>query len=173
MESLTEYQRLILINQLTILKHLEEEKGINPAGHYEERIEILENGYVHQYGMLTGFLHTEVPKETYAEVVNILSMFRTFDNAIHTFGEQELINSGIDVEKLRLKGFDGQGHRLSIAQHEMGDGKWTELKDLVTDNHSNYPEVLYEKMVKKFMARGTKRHDPTIDDLKDYTSFID
>ncbi len=171
MESLTEYQRLILINQLTILKHLEEEKGLNPPGHYDERIEILEKGYVHQYDILTGFLHPEVSQERYAEVVEILSMFRAFDTAIHRIGETALKNAGIDIERLRLKGFDGHGHMLYIAEHEIKDGKWSELRDLVFDSHTGYTDLLYEKMVKKFIARGNERYSPTIDDLLDYASI--
>ena len=167
MDSLNKFQRLALCNQYKIMKALEIDADQIHEGHYDHRIEILEKGYTYHYDTIFSGLEDEVSFEKHKEVIDILQMFRSFDNSIHEFGEENLDAAGVDVRKLRLRGFDHQKHRLYIAEYEAQGEKWEELQDLVGDNHNPIPEMEYEEMLKKINKKQHK-YNHTIEDLLEY-----
>ena len=68
---MTKTERLILVNQLKILAHLEPENSDS----YKEDIEILENGYSVFYDSITGNIYDEMEEEKGNLVLNILDLY--------------------------------------------------------------------------------------------------
>ena len=68
---MTKTERLILVNQLKILAHLEPEN----RDYYNESIEILENGYSVFYDSITSNIYDEMQEEKGNLVLNILDLY--------------------------------------------------------------------------------------------------
>lgn len=93
-------ERLSLINQFEILKSLNPEE----SSYYEQKIEILEEGYIYHYDELFGNLSTELPKEDSRFVLDLLNMYRDINFSKSNFTEIQL--EEIKDLSTQYQGFD-------------------------------------------------------------------
>lgn len=96
---LSKKDRVLLINQYRILAALD--KG--GSDHYEELIEILENGYEIFYKMLDQWISDDMPTEEGKFVLDILDLYRAIENTKRSTKSQELMAHPFAV----FMGFDG------------------------------------------------------------------
>ncbi|GGA46352.1 YfbU family protein [Paenibacillus physcomitrellae] len=78
---LTKTERLILSNQLQILKAL----NLGDGDYYDEKIKILQRGYAHYYDQVLDMVSDDIPEHISDEVFLILNMFRALQLS---FGEE-------------------------------------------------------------------------------------
>jgi hypothetical protein len=102
-ESISKTNRLILINQYEILKHL----NTDLKEHYDKMIKILENGFNIEYdGKLFQFISDEISSDICEETINLLSMFSNIEDSMISLKlSNEQINS---LSGLHFMGFDNQ-----------------------------------------------------------------
>ncbi len=102
-EKFTEYQRLNLINQYTILRDLAE---IRKDNYYKEKyetfIEILSEGYVGMYSDITEELSDEFPAEESRLVWDILQIYSYIKSSY-----ERLEKPTISKSQIHFDGFDG------------------------------------------------------------------
>lgn len=146
---LTRAERLVLWNQYEILKTLHPEDKES----YEERQEILENGYEQFYGDL----HLAIDKSAVSsnetrEVQDILDMYRALHNSCEKVGYKP------DGLWATFAGFDGNHEhpQFGIAQFlRRTRGLWPELSDAPDDSHmSALPK--YRSMLDAWQRLGRK-----------------
>lgn len=102
-EQLTDYQRLVLLNQYKILRDLALSRGeTEEAEKYDELATIISEGYVGEYGGLFEELSEEFPKSESELVWNTLNMYRAIYDSYH-----KLKNPQISESDIRFDGFDG------------------------------------------------------------------
>lgn len=82
---MTNLERLTLINQFEILKSLNPEE----SSYYEEKIEILQEGYEFHYDEIFGSLSKELPEEDSRFVLDILNMYRDINFSKSKFTEEQ------------------------------------------------------------------------------------
>lgn len=91
---ISETEKLSLINQFKILNLLEPNAG------YEEKIHILEGGFVDHYDDLTTCIQDEVSNEVSEFVVHILNMYRDLHFTATKISDKEII------DLVKFDGFD-------------------------------------------------------------------
>jgi hypothetical protein len=143
---LTDVERTLLINQLTILKLLDP-KG---ARHYDEKIEILNDGYEIFYDDVVHNLDT-VSTEDCRFVIHVLEMYRWLDDYIRRHPEDE------EVAKhhwARFAGFGGNDETMLMAFTRFlikTQGKFEEqlANERNTDRFNSHAPVreIYERML--------------------------
>ena len=102
-ETLTEYQRLNLLNQYKILRDLAEmRQDERTAQYYEELATIVAEGYLDSYDQLTQELNEEFPKEDCKLVWDTLRLY----SAIY-YSFNRLKNPKIKEADFHFDGFDG------------------------------------------------------------------
>lgn len=123
-------ERLLLLNQLSILEILNPEEQDT----YAHQKKIVENGYEHDYESLFSALSDEVPEEVSNEVWDILQMHRSLN-----FSFRDLEDKGDLTESdIKFKGFDGNNEitQMVYAKFVLHDlERYSELKDT-----SKYPD---------------------------------
>lgn len=97
--NLTLEQRLILINQYTILEKLYPENESD----YARKREILENGYTLHYSDLVQNVYEEMSESQQREVLDILTMYRVMYFSLKERSAQEKYKN----KKIYFPGFDG------------------------------------------------------------------
>ena len=143
---MTKTERLILVNQLKILAHLEPEN----RDFYNESIEILENGYSVFYDSITNNIYDEMQEEKGNLVLNILDLYC----AVECFKKNGGTLKGL--KHIEFMGFDGNyetdymmfARFLIEKQH-----KFAEIKEALgsCDFNSHSPMVqIYEKILERW-----------------------
>ncbi|ANS75904.1 hypothetical protein AWM70_16015 [Paenibacillus yonginensis] len=82
---LTKTERLILSNQLQILKAL----NLGDGDYYDEKIKILQRGYAHYYDQVLDMVSDDIPEHISDEVFLILNMFRALQLSFEEWDGQE------------------------------------------------------------------------------------
>lgn len=95
----SEAERAILINQFEILKRLDPDS----TEEYEERIEILRNGYSVFYSEVVPWILDEMSEDDMDLVFETLNMYRAFDNFFREHSDSPLLTR----YGARFDGFDG------------------------------------------------------------------
>ncbi|MFP5111611.1 YfbU family protein [Bacillaceae bacterium C204] len=162
--NLSKVERLILINQFTILEKL------NPEEHsYELNKEILVNGYKHNYGEIFECLHDEVSEEVSQEVWDILQMYRSLN-----FSYRNLEDKGdIDETSLKFRGFDGNNetNHMVYARFVLHDlDRYKELwnDEKYPDYNTHSPRIgKYRRMLSVWQQVSERyNNDLSIDEIK-------
>ena len=114
---LTKKDRLLLFNQLEILKHL------NPddADRYEVDQKIIVNGYKYHYNDLVEWFDDDLDVSVSEYVFDVLQMFRSLNNSYATLSPED--KSQIDIDDIKYQGFDGneEGSYYSYANFLLED----------------------------------------------------
>jgi uncharacterized protein YfbU (UPF0304 family) len=156
---LTLNERVLLANQYRMLKALDPDE----AAHYELLCEILESGYVIEYSLISEhFVEEEYSRESCREVQDILDMHRMMMNTYRAMADK----SGVDVDALDFKGFDGndEGREYGYADFLINkQGRWAEFKKDDLNTHSSMLEH-YRRMLESWDKSADKMH-LTKDDL--------
>ncbi len=139
---LTKTERLILINQYRMLSVIcpDEKKDSDIA------IDILANGYKHNYDSLVDFLSDDMPEEISKEVIDILQMFRSLNNSYHELNDK----SGIDKGNVIFQGFDGneETEHYSYADFFINKyDRYSEFSKVAINSHCNML-YMYRPMLK-------------------------
>lgn len=165
-ETLTEYQRLNLLNQYKILRDLAEmRQDEREAQHYEELVTIVAEGYVGEYGQLTEELSEEFPQSESELVWNTLNMYRAIYDSY-----DRIENPTISKTDIRFDGFDGNEEiryyclckyilfDLKRFEEQTSDGR------LDFNSHSRRCD-LYREMLAKWDSLN-KSYDLSEEDIK-------
>lgn len=147
---LTVTDRLILRNQLTIMKAL---KVPNiSSSQYDEMIEIVESGYEIFYSdVLSGVSEDDTPRTVTKEVLDILDLFRALHDA-----EQNGVKLNPGRGYAKFAGFDGNastGH-LGFSRFLLDvQGKYQESAP-ARNSHSGGTLAVYQRMVATWKSLG-------------------
>ncbi len=148
---LTKKDRLFLINQYRILALLEPKE----ASHYEELIQILDNGYKIFYSEVDQWISEDMPEDEGRVVLDILSLYRAIEDY-----KRKSKDKDVD-EKLYgyFRGFDGNNETeyMSFARFLIIEqGKFSEQQQYLNKNdscNSHLPSVeKYRSMIEKWQS---------------------
>ena len=131
--TLTSFERQLLINQLLVLRKLSE--GYDQV-ELDFKIGILESGYTGLYHEVFSISEKEVPSENVEETIAILNMYRRI------YYSTDSIDTSIQWE-----GFDGHDIHFSILYLMREAGRWQELENQVIDSHSAFSIIKYRRML--------------------------
>ena len=166
LETMTEYERLNLLNQYKILRDLAIARGDkDDADRYEELITIVAEGYVGEYGQLTEEFSEEFPKSESELVWNTLSMYRAIQ-----YSYSKIDNPTISESDIRFDGFDGNEEirYYCLCKFILFDLKrfeeQTENGRVDFNSHSRRCHI-YRKMLKKWESLG-KRFELSEENIK-------
>jgi uncharacterized protein YfbU (UPF0304 family) len=109
--NLSDSERLLLSNRYAILEKLDSHN----ADHYAKLRKILQDGYTILYGEVFRDLSGPISSEECHYVFDVLDMYRTLPTSYEHLSDK----SGVDVDDLRFRGFDGnnESNELSLAKH--------------------------------------------------------
>ena len=149
--SFTEAERVILINQYTILAALDPSKKDD----CDLQIEILTSGYEHLYYKITQVLDPEVMSEQDGNFVDdVLFMYRVIDTYLRKFPDDEEIQQHTLA---RFVGFDGnkESRFCSLAKFKILKlGEYSEQlpRESETDGFNTHWSVIpqYQAMLTEF-----------------------
>jgi len=115
---LTKFERLLLINQFSIRKHLEPQS----ADYFDEMNKILSSGYEIFYGELAHWLHPDMPEEEGRFVLDVLDLFRAIERYKSEHSDDAEV---VDHLWSHFMGFDGnnEGQYLDFARFLIKDQK--------------------------------------------------
>ena len=133
----TEKERSILINLYEIRKLLDDKE----ADFYEEKIEILRNGYEIFY---SSDVHESMPEEESQEVLKILHMYMDFEDAYSRAGEMP------DHTFAKFSGFCGnyEGRQLAFARFVIEkQGKFPQLAKYIENLNSHVPLLSFYRLM--------------------------
>jgi uncharacterized protein YfbU (UPF0304 family) len=146
---LTKAERFILLNQYRILEKLDP----GEAHACEEARQILEYGYVLEYGMLVSHLDDDMSEEECKEVREVLDMYRALKKA-----HRDLPVGTVTAADAAFKGFDGndETNQFSYATFLIEtQGKWGESK--VDPINSHWPMLSrYRSMIASWKQSANK-----------------
>lgn len=158
--TLTQFERTTLWNQLEILKQLQPQK----AEAFEVQQKILESGFSTQYWELTGHISAnEHAAEMQTEVLDILNMFR----ALHTAKNDGWTPRNSDISTFQgFFGNDPSSH-FSFAQFLLDTkGLFLESKGCPRNSGSGKILSIYRKMLKKWQV-ATNKFDLSAEEADD------
>lgn len=165
--SLTPFQRLSLMNQLSILKRLDPDN----AEDYDDQIEILHSGYSVLYGEVFQGVFEEMPLEECEYVFDVLDMHRNLINSFEALQDKQ----GLTAEDVRFRGFDGNNEtkRWAFAEYLQKTGRWKETLVGGLNSHSmmtmhRYPDMLkrYEPIKQKILDSHSGKWQLTAEQIK-------
>lgn len=122
--NLSKTERLMLINQFSIMEKLEDDE----KERYSLYKEILERGYVYDYDEIFDHLYKDLPVDNSKFVINVLSMYRSLNDSYLNLE----VKDSVDVSRLKFRGFDGneEASYMSYAKFVLHTlGRFDELKD--------------------------------------------
>lgn len=156
--NISDVERLILINQFTIL----EEK--NPQdSYYRQGREILESGYKVLYTEITNTLSKEMSEEDGEFVIDVLQMYRTLHDSYNNLEDKKDLKESDVV----FKGFDGneEGNHYSFAKYFVQDFKrFSEFENASFNSHSNkIPK--YQRMLIEWRKLDRYDYDLTVEEI--------
>lgn len=159
--ALTTVERTELALLHRILARLVDDKS--DEGDFASQIaqaEILERGYVAEYGDIFGVLDPELSRRESGLVMDILDMFTQLEWSYGKLRDADRTALGEWAEEAaQFSGFDAnhrlEGRLLTYARHLIERGKWKTLAGHfdVTNDHGNshYPTIeKYERMLEEF-----------------------
>lgn len=157
-ESLTEYQRVNLLNQYKILRELALIRDDqHMADEYEQLANIVAEGYVIEYDRLTTELSEEMTVDESRFVLNVLDMY-----SVIYISYQKIKNPKLTMEDIRFDGFDGNEeiYHYSFCKYILLDEhRFPELSaGNRQDFNSHYNRIdIYQEMLNKWEAMGKPR----------------
>jgi uncharacterized protein len=159
---LSKLDRLMLINQYTILEKLDPDDET-----HKYNKDVLINGYTHEYDELVEWIHDEVPEEASKEVWDILQMYRSIN-----FSYMSLEDKGeLSKDDVRFEGFDGNNETSYMAYarfviHQMD--RYDELKNEHNDYNTHSPSLgKYRRMLRVWESlSGRYNSDLTLEEIK-------
>lgn len=163
---LTKKDRLLLFNQLEILKHLNPDE----ADRYEVDQKIIANGYKYHYDELFEGFDDDLDIWVSEYVVDVLQMYRSLNNSYVDLSPEE--KSQIDIKSLKFKGFDGneEGAYYSYASFLLKDyNSYGEIYDngkVELNSHRNMIRR-YNRMLEIWKSFNDRYGDLTLDQIKE------
>lgn len=151
---LDEKERLILINQYTIIRHIDPDN----AHHYEELIEILRSGYEIFYPELFNNVYEGMTYDEGRFVLDILSIYRMVeDYKVKNADDDDIKNHHFGT----FRGFDGNNEtaHMSFTRFLVNtQGKFSEQEQYKSQNddfNSHHPTLeKYGRMIHKWQTLG-------------------
>lgn len=146
-EILTKMQRLVLVNQYALLKHVtEEHEDDTLSKDFEYKEQIFERGYTYLYGEALEPLWKEMPASESKEVISILNLHRAMLWSLGPDPDPE------KVKAVAFQGFDAsyEASYYSFAtffQQEPGPGRFREL-EIENSHHSTLRR--YRRMLEEW-----------------------
>lgn len=104
--TLTDFERIVLINQLEL------RKAVSKSRDFDEAITILSNGYEIFYDQAVGGIYEPMRPDDGKFVLDVLDMFRAIDNFITRHPEDKEIS---EMRGTRFAGFDGNNETEYMA----------------------------------------------------------
>jgi uncharacterized protein YfbU (UPF0304 family) len=145
---LTKKERVFLINQYRILASLNRDD----ASHYQELIEVLENGYEYCYYMLDEWISEGMAEEDGKFVVEVLNLYRAIENIKRATKSKQLHEHPNSF----FRGFDGNNEtqHMSFCRFLIEtQGRFQEQQQYLPSNdnlNSHMPMVdLYTRMLEE------------------------
>lgn len=145
---LSKKERLLLINQYKILAALEKDE----ASHYNELIQILENGYSIFYSMIDSWVSGDMSEEDSRFVLDILDLYRAIEGVKRKSQSDELNSHNYSI----FMGFDGNNETECMAFARFlvqVQGKFREQEKYLRNNdnmNSHMPMIpKYMKMLEE------------------------
>jgi hypothetical protein len=148
-------ERLLLINQFTILKNIENDDitGLMNKSYYDRNIKILENGYELEYFSIYNDIEEPLSYEGCNFVYSVLNMYRdlyfSFENIKN--------NTKILDSDIKFKGFDAndiiEGAYISYAKYIIDDlKKYEEIKKYLGNSFNSHCPMTYKynNMLRKY-----------------------
>ncbi|MED3728538.1 YfbU family protein [Priestia filamentosa] len=137
-------QRALLINQFEVLKHLDSSNSKS----YDNKIEILQNGYSDFYDEIAGNISDEFPKDQSQKVWDILKLYRKLYFSYENLTPEE--QEQIDEEEVIFQGFDGneESNYYVFAKFIVEKAeRYSEINELIkkgkVDMNSHWPKLNY------------------------------
>jgi uncharacterized protein YfbU (UPF0304 family) len=145
-ETLTQLERLQLVNQYAILEKLDPEN----ADHWAECKQILREGYTLLYHKIFDPIWDELSREDCKYVMDVLDMYHALKLSFERLQEKE----GIKVNEVKFPGFSGneESHLLCFARKLKTEGRWQSVLEN-GDLDSHFPTTFrYPPMMEKWKA---------------------
>lgn len=167
--SLSVTERLSLSNQFRILATLNDEDD-----HYLVKAEILENGYSGLYNDVFHSIDDETAPGLTKEVHDILTMYRNINIAIKRLEPEDA--AGLDLDKIRFKGFDGNHdphyHLMVFMIDRMN--LYKELVGTELNSHGSSSMYNYRSMVALYLDLRDNHHnqDYSKEDLQRFIELV-
>lgn len=143
---MTKIERLQLINQFKILNLLQPNTG------YEEKILILEGGFINHYDELTTLIQDEISDDVSQFVINVLNMYRDLHFTSAKINDEKLI------ELVKFEGFDGESEFDYWSYADFFLLKLNRFQELTRENQfadidSHYPLIdRYERQLEIYSS---------------------
>ncbi|AWX20928.1 YfbU family protein [Bacillus sp. FSL K6-1560] len=165
----TKEQRVILINQMEILKRLDKEN----AKEYENRIYALYNGFSRTYSEFFGEIEEDLGMEVQDMVYDVFNMYRSLNNSFDKLPTEE--QDQLDKDELRFKGYCGhtESAYLQFANfvvHQLG--LYPEIKGLIDSGKlesldSTFARVSgYKEMLPEWKHYRQSHTDLSLEEIK-------
>ncbi|WP_138494853.1 YfbU family protein [Paenibacillus pinistramenti] len=151
---LTKLERLILSNQLQILKAL----NLGDGEYYDEKIKILQRGYAHYYDQVMDMVSDDIPQQISDEVFLILNMFRTLSLSFDDLSGAG--KAGIERESVIFRGFSRhlEFQHFSFASYVIEDDGGYGDFDKPEGCDSGAPMLpAYRSMLRQWALMGHKQ----------------
>lgn len=150
-QTLTELERLQLINQYAILEKVDEEN----AEHWAECQVILRKGYTLEYHKLFDPIWDELSANDGRYVMDVLDMHHALQISLERLEDK----GDMKPEDIKFRGFSGndETHLMAFAEKLRDDGRWSGVIGGRKDLDSHFPTTMrYRPMLEKWKAIGTK-----------------
>lgn len=163
---LTKKDRLLLFNQLEILKHLNPDE----ADRYEVEQKIVANGYKYHYDELVEGFDEDLDIAVSEYVFDVLQMYRSLNNSYASLSSEE--KSQIDINNIKYQGFDGneEGDYYSYANFLLEDydryGEIYEDEKVELNSHRNMIRR-YDRMLETWKSFNNRYGNLTLDQIKE------
>lgn len=162
---LSKKDRLLLFNQLEILKYLNPDE----ADRYKVEQKIIANGYRYHYDELVEGFDDDLDISVSEYVFDVLQMYRSLNNSYEALNTEE--KSEIDIKRLKFRGFDGneEGAYYSYASFLLEDyDRYGEIYDngkVELNSHRNMLRT-YDRMLETWKSFNDRYGDLTLDQIK-------
>lgn len=163
---LTKKDRLLLFNQLEILKHLNPDE----ADRYEIEQKIIVNGYKYHYDELVEGFDEDLDISVSEYVFDVLQMYRSLNNSYAALSSEE--KSQIDIDDIKYQGFDGneEGSYYSYANFLLEDyDRYGEIYDdgkVELNSHRNMIRR-YDRMLETWKSFNNRYGNLTLGQIKE------
>lgn len=150
---LTKTERLILSNQLQIMKAL----SLGDSEYYDEKINILQRGYACFYDEVTSMVSEDIPVETSREVFDILRLHRALNLSFLDLPGQE--QREIGEQRIEFAGFsrDKEFAHYSFAAFLIDEkGCYDDLRKETGYDSRQRQLPRYRRMLEAWTAMGQK-----------------
>lgn len=163
---LTKKDRLLLFNQLEILKHLNPDE----ADRYEVDQKIIVNGYKYHYDELVESFDEDLDISVSEYVFDVLQMYISLNNSYAGLNSEE--KSQIDINDIKYQGFDGneEGAYYRYANFLLEDydgyGEIYNNGKVKLNSHRNMIRR-YDRMLETWKSFNDRYGDLTLDQIKE------